>query len=114
VDSPQAAVRVAIVCGAQGNNMKSLLLVSLMVPVVASFDDQTQQLARCEIDAAKAYPSFIDAPNGQPLAFIQLCMKAAGFDWVGFPADMECDQTLIMQGKPDIRDGGAHCFAPRK
>lgn len=98
--------------GAQGNKMRPLLLVPLLVPI--NLSDVTQQLARCEIEAAKTYPRFLGAPNGQPLAFIQLCMKAVGFDWVGFPADTQCNQTLIMQGKPDIGNGGAHCFTPQK
>ena len=67
--------------GAEGDEMKHLVLISLMIPVAASFSDLKQQLAKCEIEAAKVYPSFMEAPPGQPLTFIQLCMKAAGYDW---------------------------------
>ena len=84
------------------------------VASAASLNDLKQQLAQCEISAANVYPRYIDAPNGQPLAFIQLCMKSAGYDWVGFPTDPECGQTHIMMGMPDLDDSGAHCFAPMK
>jgi hypothetical protein len=94
--------------------MIRLALVTVGMVSLISFNDQKQQLARCEIEAAKVYPKFIDAPSGQPLASIQLCMKAAGYDWVvGFPADRECGPTHIMLGMPDLDDTGATASPPQ-
>ena len=94
--------------------MTRLTMILAGTVSLISFSDQKQQLARCEIEAAKVYPRYIDAPHGQPLEYIQLCMKAAGYDWIGFPADRQCGPAHIMMGKPDIDDSGAHCFAPAK
>jgi len=88
--------------------MMPIVYLLFLLPVTATFGDQKQQLARCEIEAVKIYPSFLDAPSGQPLAYIQLCMKAAGYDWS--TDNPGCGPALIMQGKPDIGDEGARCF----
>lgn len=92
--------------------VKRAVLIALLIPAAASFGDLKQQLAKCEIEAVKVYPRFIDAPAGQPLAFIQLCMKAAGYDWAGDAPN--CGPSSIMMGKPDLDDSGARCFAPSK
>jgi hypothetical protein len=83
--------------------------VAVIMLLAASFGDLKQQLAKCEIEARKVYPNFIDAPAGQPLALIQLCMKSAGYDWVGSAPG--CGPSSIMMGKPDLDDSGARCFA---
>jgi hypothetical protein len=90
--------------------MSRLGILSLALFLAGCFEDPKRQLAECELQAAKIFPSFLDAPEGQPLAQIQLCMKAAGYEWV--PADPRCNRSLIMQGKPDVGDEGAHCFHP--
>jgi hypothetical protein len=92
--------------------MRRCIVLLLAIPLAGSFSAQKRALAQCEIDAAKVYPSFLYAPMGQPLEQIQLCMKAAGYEWVGFEGDTRCDRSLIMQGKPENHDEGSYCFAP--
>jgi hypothetical protein len=92
-------------------------LLAALVLLGCSDDQKKQQLAKCEVQAKKTYPSFMDAPSGEPLNTIKLCMGAAGYAWIGTGPHLEnlrCHQSNIMMGLPDDVDDeggdGAHCF----
>ena len=91
--------------------MRIAVVLFLAVPLSACFSEQQKSLARCEQAAAKAYPSFIDAPKGQPEKDIFLCMKGAGYDYTGTD-DTRCLPSGIIMGEPEKRDEESYCFAP--
>jgi len=92
--------------------MRYLILLILAISLTGCFSDQKSSLAQCEIAANKTYPDFVGAPDGQPLKQIQLCMRAAGYEWVGPEVDLRCRQSGIMQGLPELGNEGSYCFAP--
>jgi hypothetical protein len=75
-----------------------LLIVVGALLLTGCFDDQKQQLAKCEIEATRQYP---DQEFVKSVEHIRLCMRAAGYEWD--LSDVRCDGILARN---------PYCYVP--
>lgn len=82
--------------------MRWLLFALVAVALSGCFEDQKQQLAKCELGAKHEYPT--ETPYWDWKRYIELCMRAAGYDLV--VADKRC-KTFPLELDP-------YCYVPSR
>jgi hypothetical protein len=67
-------------------------------------DSKEQQTAKCELEAMRTYPSDLMATSPVGRRFMQVCMQAAGYEFIW--EEKSCVTA-------DVNAGNPYCYDPR-
>lgn len=83
--------------------IRYVLMMLIGFSLIGCFEDQKQQVARCEREAIRAYGTEHVPVRGTLGPHIQACMQAHGYEW--HPEDKKCRVRLSMVRNP-------FCYSP--
>jgi hypothetical protein len=88
--------------------MKWLAMAALSLTLLGCRADQQREAARCELEVQRTYPnvqnSYMSVPAGE---FIELCMRAAGYDFDSDNPNCENHGAFVLSEKPN-----PFCYVP--
>ena len=61
--------------------MRRILTALIVLALTGCFEEQKRQVAKCELDPTARYPGKTLGISNDIGGYIQLCMRAAGYDW---------------------------------